>query len=63
MAEMARVYLINHDPGIVEISTLVANTAVDFCDTTTLWCPNLNPVPGRYGTSHKSKERCYGTLA
>jgi len=44
---MARVFLVNPDHCIVENPILDANT-VDFYGTTTLWCPSLNPVAGRY---------------
>jgi len=49
IAEMARVVLVNPDHGIVENPILDANN-VDFYSTTTLWCPSLHQVTGRYGT-------------
>jgi len=48
IAEIARVFLVNPDHGIIENPILDANSA-DFYGTTTLWCPSLNPVAGCYG--------------
>jgi len=36
--------------------------SLDFYGTTTLLCPSLNPVVGRYGTNHKSTVSRYGTV-
>jgi len=62
MAEKARVFLVNPDYGVVENLILDASS-VEFYDTTTLWCPSLNRVVGRYGTNHKSKVKGYGTFS
>jgi len=43
IAEMARVFFVDLDHGIVESPILDANN-VHFYATTTLWCPSLNLV-------------------
>jgi len=61
--EIARVFFVNPYHGIVENPIIDANS-MDFYGNTTLWCPGLNPVAGRYCIpKHESKERRYGTLA
>jgi len=49
IAEIARVFLVNSHHGHDRNPIVDANTA-DFYRYTTLWCPSLNPVVGRYGT-------------
>jgi len=46
IAKTARAFMVNSDHRQSQIDV----NNVDFYDTTTLWCPSLNPVIGRYGT-------------
>jgi len=63
IAEMAHIFLLDPDHGIVRNPILDANN-VDFDGTTTPQCHSLNPAVGCYGTrNHESKVRRYGTLA